>query len=126
MGLEAVRGRVGGLLGLALGRADAPPQPCRQAAGLEPRDAGRGNPRDPAVRPFRRRPPPQKVQVSYYGPRGFALLPRPWVAERSFGWTARFRRLARDYERPASTLEGLHCVAFSIVMLKTPHPSLRG
>jgi predicted RNase H-like nuclease/transposase len=29
--------------------------------------------------------------------RGFVLLPRRWVVERSFGWTARFRRLARDY-----------------------------
>ena len=31
--------------------------------------------------------------------KGFILLPRRWVVERSFGWTARFRRLARDYER---------------------------
>ena len=30
--------------------------------------------------------------------RGFVLLPRRWVVERSFGWAARFRRLARDYE----------------------------
>ncbi len=30
---------------------------------------------------------------------GFLLLPRRWVVERSFGWLARFRRLARDYER---------------------------
>jgi len=40
--------------------------------------------------------------------RGFVLLPRRWVVERSFAWAARFRRLARDYERlskpsPAST-----------------------
>ena len=31
--------------------------------------------------------------------RGFVLLPRRWVVERSFGWMARFRRLAEDYER---------------------------
>lgn len=31
--------------------------------------------------------------------RGFVLLPRRWVVERSFEWAARFRRLARDYER---------------------------
>ena len=31
--------------------------------------------------------------------RGFVLLPRRWVVERSFGWVSRFRRLARDYER---------------------------
>ena len=30
--------------------------------------------------------------------RGFVLLPRRWVVERSFAWSARFRRLARDYE----------------------------
>lgn len=29
--------------------------------------------------------------------KGFVLLPRRWVVERSFGWAARFRRLARDY-----------------------------
>jgi transposase len=40
--------------------------------------------------------------------RGFVLLPRRWVIERSFGWAARFRRLARDYERLPETLAGLH------------------
>jgi transposase len=49
--------------------------------------------------------------------RGFVLLPRRWVAERSFGWMARFRRLARDYERLPETLAGLHFVAFAILML---------
>ena len=28
--------------------------------------------------------------------KGFVLLPRRWVVERSFGWIARFRRLSRD------------------------------
>lgn len=50
--------------------------------------------------------------------RGFVLLPRRWVVERTFGWAARFRRLARDYERLPQTLAGLHFVAFSILMLK--------
>jgi len=50
--------------------------------------------------------------------RGFVLLPRRWVVERSFGWMARFRRLARDYERLATTLEGFHWVAFACLMLK--------
>lgn len=49
--------------------------------------------------------------------RGFVLLPRRWVVERSFAWLARFRRLARDYERLAATVEGLHLVAFACVML---------
>ena len=48
--------------------------------------------------------------------RGFVLLPRRWVVERSFAWMARFRRLARDYERLGETLVGLHFVAFAILM----------
>ena len=50
--------------------------------------------------------------------KGFVLLPRRWVVERSYAWAARFRRLARDYERLAETLAGLHFVAFAILMLK--------
>jgi transposase len=38
--------------------------------------------------------------------RGFVLLPRRWDVERSYGWMARFRWLARDYERLRETLEG--------------------
>jgi transposase InsO family protein len=49
--------------------------------------------------------------------KGFVLLPRRWVVERSFGWMARFRRLARDYERLPATLKGLHFLAFAILML---------
>ncbi len=49
--------------------------------------------------------------------RGFVLLPRRWVVERSFAWAARFRRLARDYERLASTLAALHYLAFACLML---------
>lgn len=50
---------------------------------------------------------------------GFVLLPRRWVVERSFGWAARFRRLARDYERLATTLAGYHWLAFALLMLKS-------
>jgi len=48
--------------------------------------------------------------------KGFVLLPRRWVVERSFGWMARFRRLARDYERLPDTLKGLHFLAFAMLM----------
>jgi transposase len=51
--------------------------------------------------------------------RGFVLLPRRWVVERSFAWAARFRRLARDYERLASTLAGYHWLAFVTLMLNS-------
>lgn len=49
--------------------------------------------------------------------KGFVLLPRRWVVERSFAWTARFRRLARDYERLPQTLAGLHFLAFALLLL---------
>lgn len=45
--------------------------------------------------------------------RGFVLLPRRWVVERSNAWLARFRRLARAYERLAETLAGFHFLAFA-------------
>ena len=48
---------------------------------------------------------------------GFVLLPRRWVVERSFGWMARPRRLARDDERLPETVAGLHFIAFSCLML---------
>jgi transposase len=49
---------------------------------------------------------------------GFVLLPRRWVVERSFAWLARFRRLARDYERLSDTLAGLHFIAFAMLMAR--------
>jgi transposase len=56
--------------------------------------------------------------------RGFVLLPRRWVVERDFAWMARFRRLARDYERLATTLEGFHYVAFALLALAKAMPVL--
>ena len=50
--------------------------------------------------------------------RGFVLLPRRWVVERSFAWMTRCRRLVKDYERLAQTLAGFHVVAFVGYMLK--------
>jgi transposase len=58
------------------------------------------------------------------GSRGFILLPRRWVVERSFAWKSRFRRLVRDYERLTTTLAGLHWVAFACLMLHSALPRL--
>jgi transposase len=49
--------------------------------------------------------------------KGFVLLPVRWVIERSFGWLARFRRLARDFERLSETLANLHFLAFAMLLL---------
>lgn len=54
--------------------------------------------------------------------KGFVLLPKRWVVERSFGWAARFKRLSRDYERLASTLAGMHWLAFATLMLSSLFP----
>jgi transposase len=56
--------------------------------------------------------------------RGFVLLPRRWVVERSFAWAARFRRLARDYERLPETVAGLHFLVFACLMLVKAAPLL--
>lgn len=50
--------------------------------------------------------------------RGFVLLPRRWVVERTFAWASRFRRLVRDYERLPQTTANLHMVALGCLMLK--------
>ena len=47
----------------------------------------------------------------------FVLLVRRWVVERSFGWVARFRRSARDYECLVTTLAGYHWPAFAVLVL---------
>lgn len=49
--------------------------------------------------------------------RGFVLLPKRWVVERSFAWMTRFGRLVKDYERLPETLAGLHVLAFTMIML---------
>jgi transposase len=50
--------------------------------------------------------------------KGFVLLPRRWVVERTFGWLGRFRRLTRDYERLSEVLAGWHWLAFVILIVK--------
>ncbi|WP_036335085.1 IS5 family transposase, partial [Modestobacter caceresii] len=48
--------------------------------------------------------------------RGFQVLPRRWVVERSFGWLTRSRRLARDYERKTEHAEAMIKVAMIRLM----------
>ena len=50
--------------------------------------------------------------------RGFVLLPRRWVVERTFGWLGRFRRLTRDYERLAEVLKSWHWLAFLTILIR--------
>lgn len=50
--------------------------------------------------------------------KGFKVLPRRWVVERTFGWLGRSRRLNRDYERKADTGEALVYLAMTRLMLR--------
>jgi transposase len=49
--------------------------------------------------------------------KGFVLLPRRWVVERTFAWLGRFRRLARDYEPLSQCLAQFHWIAACSLML---------
>lgn len=50
--------------------------------------------------------------------KGFAVLPRRWIVERTFGWLMRHRRLARDYERTESSAEAWIHLAMIRVQLR--------
>jgi putative transposase len=51
-------------------------------------------------------------------PRGFIVLPRRWVIERTFAWILRNRRMSRDYEFLAETTEALVYVAMIRLMVR--------
>jgi len=48
--------------------------------------------------------------------KGFQVLPRRWVIERTFGWLVRNRRLARDYERLTACSEAMIKIAMIRLM----------
>jgi len=54
--------------------------------------------------------------------KGFILLPKRWVVERSFAWLSRFRRLGRDLERLPSTLVGFHFLAACVLLCNNLRP----
>ncbi len=58
------------------------------------------------------------------GAKGFVLLPRRWVAERTFGWLGRWRRLSRDYEHLPEVSEAMVTLAMIRLMLhRAVHPN---
>ena len=61
--------------------------------------------------------------------KGFKLLPRRWVVERTFGWLGNYRRLAKDYEERPETSESFIYLASSHLMLRrlagSPIPHFR-
>jgi putative transposase len=51
-------------------------------------------------------------------PRGFRVLPRRWVVERTFAWISHNRRMAKDYERLCATGEAIVYVAMTQLMMR--------
>jgi putative transposase len=50
--------------------------------------------------------------------KGFKLLPRRWVVERTFGWLGRYRRLSKDYERIPGSSEAMVYWAMTRLMVR--------
>lgn len=50
--------------------------------------------------------------------KGFVVLPRRWVVERTFAWLGRFRRLSKDYERDQASSEGMIYLASIRTLLR--------
>jgi transposase len=50
--------------------------------------------------------------------KGFVLLARRWVVERTFAWFGHYRRLSKDYERQESTSETMVRIAMIRLMLR--------
>lgn len=54
---------------------------------------------------------------------GFAVQPRRWVVERTFGWMTRWRRLVRDYQRRIDVSRAMIQVAMGGLLLRrNAHP----
>jgi len=55
--------------------------------------------------------------------KGFKLLPKRWVVERTFAWLGRYRRLSKDYERLPETSEAMIQLAMIHIMVRRLEPT---
>lgn len=52
------------------------------------------------------------------GVKGFVVLPKRWIVERTFAWLARYRRHSKDYEKTEASSEAITYIAMISLMLK--------
>jgi putative transposase len=55
--------------------------------------------------------------------KGFSVLPKRWIVERTFGWFGRYRRLSKDYEEEPQSSETMVYIAMIQLMLKRLEPA---
>jgi hypothetical protein len=58
-------------------------------------------------------------------PRGFQVLPRRWVVERTFSWIGHNRRMSKDYERLAQTSEAFTETSEAFIYVAMSRPMVR-
>ena len=59
-----------------------------------------------------------RLQIVKRSDAGFEVLPKRWIVERTFAWISRNRRLARDFERYATTVAAFVRLAMIRIMLR--------
>lgn len=71
------------------------------------------------VRTLRRqRPIRLEITKRSDGLKGFVVIPKRWIVERTFGWLTRYRRLSKDYEYDTETSEATIRVAMIHLMVR--------
>ena len=59
-----------------------------------------------------------KLEIVKRSDKGFKILPKRWIVERTFSWFENYRRLSKDYEYDPETSENMIYLAMSNLMLK--------
>jgi putative transposase len=55
--------------------------------------------------------------------KGFVILPKRWIVERTFGWFGRYRRLSKDYEALTDSSESMIYLAMIHLMVRRIRPA---
>jgi len=50
--------------------------------------------------------------------KGFKILPKRWIVERTFGWLSKYRRMSKDYETTVESATAMIHIAMTRLMLK--------